>query len=83
MAAPMVSGVAALIMAHYPDLTAAQVREIILDTATSYANVEVTRPGSSDDTVRFGRLSRTGSIVNARDALERAEQMTDATTSSR
>ncbi|PSQ78882.1 MAG: peptidase S8 [Bacteroidetes bacterium QH_7_62_13] len=83
MAAPMVSGVAALIMAHYPDLTAAQVREIILDTATSYANVEVTRPGSSDDTVRFGRLSRTGSIVNARDALERAGQMTDATTSTR
>jgi subtilisin family serine protease len=82
MAAPMVSGVAALIMAYYPSLTTMQVREIILDTATSYADVEVTRPGGSD-TVPFGRLSRTGGIVNAHDALKRAEQMSATETSSR
>ncbi len=83
MAAPMVSGVAALIMAYYPELTAAQVRELILDTATSYEDVEVTRPGSSDATVSFGQLSRTGSIVNAHDALRRAEQMTETTMGSK
>jgi subtilisin family serine protease len=82
MAAPMVSGVAALIMAYYPALSTRQVREIILDTATSYADVEVTRPGGSK-TVPFGQLSRTGGIVNAHAALKRAEQMSAAETSSR
>ncbi|HKL88333.1 MAG TPA: S8 family peptidase, partial [Salinibacter sp.] len=42
MAAPMVSGVAALIMAYYPTLTPNQVRQIILETATSYETIEVT-----------------------------------------
>jgi subtilisin family serine protease len=74
MAAPMVSGVAALMMAYYPNLSATQVREILLETATSFANTEVTRPGGSD-TVPFGELSRTGSIINAHDALQRAEEL--------
>ena len=74
MAAPMVSGVAALIMAYYPDLTAAQVRSILLETATSYADTMVTRPGGSDK-VPFGQLSRTGGIVNAHAALKRADEL--------
>ena len=74
MAAPMVSGVAALMMAYYPDLSATQVREILLETATSFADTEVTRPGGSE-TVPFGTLSRTGSIVNAHEALKRAEEL--------
>jgi subtilisin family serine protease len=81
MAAPMVSGVAALIMAYYPDLTAAQVRRILLETATSYADVTVTRPGGSEK-VPFGQLSRTGSIVNAHEALKRAEQLSQNRSSS-
>jgi subtilisin family serine protease len=80
MAAPMVSGVAALIMAYYPTLTPDQVRRIILETATSYENVEVTRPGSSQ-TVPFGRLSRTGGIVNAHEALKRADQLSRGSSS--
>ena len=74
MAAPMVSGVAGLIMAYFPDLTALEVREILLETATSFADTEVTRPGGSE-TVPFGSLSRTGGIVNAHEALERAEAL--------
>ena len=74
MAAPMVSGVAALIMAYYPTLTPQQVRQIILETAISYENTEVTRPGSSKK-VPFGRLSRTGGIVNAHAALKRAQEV--------
>ena len=74
MAAPMVSGVAALIMAYYPDLTTAQVRDAILNTATSYKDTMVTRPGGSE-TVPFGDLSRTGSVVNAHAALNRAAEL--------
>ena len=74
MAAPMVAGVSALIMAYYPELTAGEVRSIILETATPYKDVMVSRPGSSEE-VPFGSLSRTGAIVNAYDALKRADKM--------
>ncbi len=71
MAAPMVSGLAALIMAHYPSLTATDVRTIILETATPYRNRTVARPGDGA-TVPFGTLSDTGAVVNAHAALRRA-----------
>ena len=77
MAAPMVSGLAALIMAHYPSLSAMEVHAIILDTATRYRNQPVARPGDSQ-TVPFGTLSRTGAVVNARAALQRAEEKVSA-----
>jgi subtilisin family serine protease len=73
MAAPMVSGLAALVMAYYPSLTATEVRTIILETATPYREQVVTRPGGSG-TVPFGKLSRTGAIVNAQAALQRAQE---------
>ncbi len=75
MAAPMVSGLAGLIMAYYPSLSAMEVRSIILDTATRYQDQLVTRPGDSE-TVPFGTLSDTGAVVNARAALQRADEMT-------
>lgn len=77
MAAPMVSGVAALLMAYYPSLTATQVRSIILDTATRYPDRLVNRPGGNE-TVPFGTLSKTGAIVNAQAALQRAEELTSS-----
>lgn len=78
MAAPMVSGVAALLMAHYPSLSAAQVRTIILESATSYQDQTVNHPGGSG-TVKFGQLSRTGAIVNAHAAVQRASQIVTST----
>lgn len=74
MAAPMVSGVAALIMAYYPELTTSQVRSVILETASSYQDVQVARPGGSSK-VSFGQLSRTGAVVNAHAALKRAKTL--------
>ncbi|MFB6249827.1 MAG: S8 family serine peptidase [Salinibacter sp.] len=71
MAAPMVSGVAALIMAYFPELPVARVRSIILETATTFPDTMVTRPGGSEK-VPFGQLSRTGGIVDAQAALRRA-----------
>ncbi|WP_228702759.1 S8 family peptidase [Salisaeta longa] len=76
MAAPTVSGVAALLMAYFPELSAQQVRQIILETATPYASRSVTRPGGKAS-VSFGKLSVTGSIVNAKAAVKRAQQLTD------
>ena len=79
MAAPVVTGLAALLMSYYPNLSAADVRRIILDSATRYADEKVVRPGSeSGERVPFGSLSVTGGVVNAYSALKLAEQMSTA-----
>ena len=76
MAAPVVSGLAALVMSYYPNLSAADVKRIILDSSTRYADQKVVRPGSeSGEQVPFGSLSITGGVVNAYSALKLAEQM--------
>jgi subtilisin family serine protease len=74
MAAPVVSGIAALVMSYYPDLTAAQVKRIILESANRQPELSVGRPGG-EGRVRFGELSSTGGIVNAYEALRLAEQL--------
>jgi subtilisin family serine protease len=78
MAAPVVSGVAALLMAYYPELSAADVKRIILESATRLADRQVLRPNSEGlpgPAVPFGTLSATGGIVNAYEAIRLAEQM--------
>ncbi|HEX7050148.1 MAG TPA: S8 family serine peptidase [Longimicrobiales bacterium] len=75
MAAPVVTGLAALLMAYYPDLDAADVKRIILESATRYAEQPVVRPGEDGGQVPFGRLSATGGIVNAYAAIRMAEGM--------
>jgi len=75
MAAPVVSGLAALLMAYYPDLTAADVKRIILESATRHGEQNVVRPGEAGGTAPFGSLSATGGIVNAHAAIRMAEQM--------
>ena len=72
-AAPVVSGVAALVMAYYPSLSAKQVKKALLTSTTDYAGTMVKRPGG-DEMVRFGTLSRTGGVVNAHAALRAAER---------
>ena len=77
MAAPVVTGLAGLIMAYYPELEAADVRRVILESATLYTNDQVRGPGEGAR-VRFGELSATGGVVNAYAALKLAEQMAAA-----
>jgi subtilisin family serine protease len=65
MAAPVVTGVAALLMAYFPDLTAADVKRVLMESATPYADRMVAPPGAPAPPVRFGTLSSTGGVVNA------------------
>ncbi|MBX7118910.1 MAG: S8 family serine peptidase, partial [Gemmatimonadaceae bacterium] len=76
MAAPVVSGVAALLLAYFPELTPTQVGRIIVETARPLRDLEVVRPGEDGATVRFGALSRTGGVVDAYAAVQRALQLT-------
>lgn len=76
MAAPVVSGVAALLMAYYPSLTADDVKRIILETATP-RQVDVIVPGTGRR-APFATLSATGAVVNVYEAVKRANAVTAA-----
>jgi len=76
MAAPVVSGLAAMVMSYYPSLSAADVKRILLESSTRYATQSVVRPGTeTGEKVPFGSLSSTGGIVNAYSAIKMAEQV--------
>ncbi|WP_373061627.1 S8 family serine peptidase [Gemmatimonas sp.] len=71
MAAPVVSGVAALLMAYFPELTAMQVREIVLESVRKLPDLDVRRPGDGSR-VKFATLSRTGGVIDAYAAVQLA-----------
>lgn len=74
MAAPVVSGVSAMIMAYYPELKASEVREILKESVYKQADQVVIQPGK-DEEVSFGSLSITGGLVNAFQAIQLSESL--------
>ncbi|HTO34883.1 MAG TPA: S8 family peptidase [Flavobacterium sp.] len=74
MASPNVAGVAALIRSYYPDLTAFQVKKILMDSGVSIEK-EVNVPGEQATKLPFKDLSKSGKIINAYNALLMAEQI--------
>lgn len=74
MAAPNAAGVAALIRSYYPDLTASQVKHILMDSGTTI-NTTVQVGGPKGDKKPFTSLSKSGKIVNAYTALQMAAKM--------
>lgn len=74
MAAPVVSGVAALLMSYYPELTAKEIREIIVNSFTDMSKMKVNLPSEDNKQVKFKKLSRTGGIINTYNAFKMAEE---------
>ncbi len=72
MASPVVAGVATVIRSYFPGLSAAQVRNVIMES-TEKINMKVSKPGS-DEMVDFSELSRTGGTVNLEKAIMLAEK---------
>ncbi len=76
---PVVSGVAALVWSYYPDLTAIQLKEAILESARQYKRLKVNIPNKSKKEkkqTRFKKLSTTGGVVDAYNAIIQAEEIT-------
>lgn len=70
MAAPMVTGVAALLKSYFPELTMFEIREIILESGQL---IELNTPLPGEETeVPFKALSETGRIANVYNAVEMA-----------
>jgi cell wall-associated protease len=76
MAAPVTAGVAALLRSYYPDLTANQVKEILMQSSVKVKG-KVLRPGEGKkrEKTTMTELCRTGGVVNAYEAIKLAESM--------
>jgi subtilisin family serine protease len=74
MAAPAVSGIAALIRSYFPKLTAPQVKKIIMQSGLS-TKTNVVVGGDADNTATFDKISRSGKMANAFNALILASQV--------
>ncbi|MDA7705925.1 S8 family serine peptidase [Flavobacteriaceae bacterium] len=72
MAAPLVAGVAALIFSQYPNLSAAQVKQILITSG-----IAINKKMSLGDgtTKPFSELSKSGKIINAYNALIMASKL--------
>jgi len=68
MAAPVVSGVAALIKSYFPELTAVQLRELLIESSNKYPKLKVLAPDSSyqkSKEVKFKKLSNSSGVISA------------------
>ena len=74
MAAPAAAGVAAVIRSYYPNLTAGQVKEILMKSGlTSSQNVIL--GGETSNSQSFGDISTSGNMVNMYNAILMADKM--------
>ncbi len=74
MAAPEVTGVAALVRSYYPQLSDSQVKHIIMNSGIEL-DMEVVKPGTKEEKTNFSTLSISGKVVNAYNALVLADKM--------
>ncbi|WP_242158016.1 S8 family peptidase [Aestuariivivens sediminis] len=77
MAAPGVTGIAALIRSYFPTLTAPQVKKILMDSGLPL-KTKVIVGGDSSNIKPFSELSKSGRIVNAYNALIMASRIVNA-----
>ena len=71
MASPNAAGVAALIRSYYPQLTASQVKHILMDSGTPISETVVVDETKKE--IPFSNACVSGKIVNAYNALQMAE----------
>ncbi len=81
MASPDVAGVAAVIRSRFPELTAGEVKKVIMDSAIQ-PMIMVIKPQEDDyegkpEPVSFSSLSKSGGMVNLYNAVLLAKKLSD------
>jgi subtilisin family serine protease len=78
LSAPVVSGIAALVLSYYPTLSAQQLISILMESSYKVDKKVMLPSGSNEETrkIKFGSLSSTGGIVNAFEAMKKAGAIT-------
>jgi cell wall-associated protease len=76
MACPAASGVAALLMSYFPELSGQQVLDILKKSTRKFDGLRVHKP--SGGKTSFSDLSNTGGLINAWQAVQMAQQMKGA-----
>jgi cell wall-associated protease len=71
MACPATAGVAAIIMSYFPELSAVQVKQLLLQSTRKFDGLKVPQPGA-ETPVPFKDLSISGGLVNAYEAAKLA-----------
>lgn len=74
---PVVAGVAALVLSYYPELTAIELKSIILESSLKFPKAKTYQPGDyskKPKKTKFKKLSKTAGIVSAYEAIKLAEQ---------
>ncbi len=74
MAAPMVSGVAAMLKSYFPCLTMKEIKDVMIASATSYKGTKQIKPGT-DELVDFASLSISGSVINVKNAVKQCKAL--------
>ena len=75
---PVVSGVAAIVWSYYPELTAKEVKNIILSSTNTYSDLKVKKPNQTsrrNKKTNFSELSSSAGIVSSYKALQNAEKL--------
>ena len=74
MAAPAVAGIAALIRSYYPQLSASQVKQVLMQSGLS-TKASVIVSGDASKATTFNTISKSGKMANAYNALLLADKI--------
>lgn len=78
LASAVTSKVAALLFSYYPNLTVAEVKQIIMDSGVEYTfPVKMPTKDNKNHTLPFNKLSKSGKVVNAYNALIMADSISN------
>ncbi|SHI76983.1 S8 family serine peptidase [Aquimarina spongiae] len=76
LAAPMVSGLAGLLLSYFPNLSAAELKKIIMESGTYFEiPVKINDDDNTQKEVSFTELSKSGRIINAYNAFLMASRL--------
>ncbi|HRE65662.1 MAG TPA: S8 family peptidase [Cyclobacteriaceae bacterium] len=73
MASPSTAGVAALIMSYFPELTAVEVKDVLMKSTRKFDNLQVQKPDGGK--AKLDQLTITGGLLNAYDAVKLAQTL--------